>query len=151
MWEIGARGGVSFEDGDESFSQFDIFAGYRLPWEWRWWDTIDASTRVTMTASVLDGGSETGLLGTGGLELVLGLGDTGLEVRLGSAVTLMSDYTYGDEDLGGTLAFTSHIGLDYWFMEDWSVTSRVQHMSNASIYSDNPGVNMVMLGLRYQF
>lgn len=151
MWEIGVRGGWSWRDSDQSFSQIDLFAGYRLPWEWRWWDTVDLSTRLTMFGGVLMGGGEHGALGGGGLEFVFGLGDTGLEVRLGSALTLLSDYTYGDEDLGGTIQFTSHIGLDYWFLENWSATARVQHMSNASIYSDNPGVDIVMLGLRYQF
>ena len=150
-WEIGVRGGWSWRDSDQSFSQIDLFAGYRLPWEWRWWDTVDLSTRWTMFGGVLMGGGEQGAVGGSGLEFVFGFGDTGLEMRLGSALTLISDYTYGEEDLGGTIQFTSHIGLDYWFLENWSATARVQHMSNASIYSDNPGVDIVMLGLRYQF
>ena len=100
---------------------------------------------------VLDGGGDTGLLGSMGLEMVLGGGDSAFEVRLGSALTLMSDYTYGEEDFGGSVAFTNHIGLDYWFLENMSALARVQHMSNAGLYRTNPGLNLIMLGLRYQF
>jgi len=119
--------------------------------KWRRWDTLDVGTRLTAMAGVLEGGGDTGLLGTLGLELVIGLGDSPFEVRTGGGATLMSRYKYGDEGLGGAFQFTSYVGLEYCFLETFSGFVRTQHMSNAGIYSENPAVNMVMIGLRYRF
>ena len=102
-------------------------------------------------AGVLDGDGDTGLLGTLGLELVIGLGESPCEVRAGSGATLMSRYKYGDKDLGSAFRFTSHIGLEYHFLENFSAFTRMQHMSNTGVYSENPGANLAMIGLRYAF
>jgi len=45
----------------------------------------------------------------------------------------------------------AHLGLEYHFLESLSAFTRIQHMSNAGIYSENPGVNLMMIGLRYRF
>jgi hypothetical protein len=150
-WEVGLQGGWSFNDDEESFNQAGIIAAYRLPLQWQRWDVLNVSTRLTAMASVLDGGGDTGLLGTLGLELVIGLGDSPFEFRTGGGATLMSRYKYGDEDLGGAFQFTSYVGLEYRFLETLSGYARAQHMSNAGIYSENPGVNLMMIGLRYRF
>ena len=151
LWEMGAQGGWSYNDDEESFNQADIIVAYRLPLQWQRWDVLNASTRLTGMVSVLDGGGDTGLLGTLGLELVIGLGDSPFEFRTGGGATLMSRYKYGDEDFGGAFQFTSHLGLEYHFLESLSAFTRIQHMSNAGIYSENPGVNLMMIGLRYRF
>ena len=150
-WEVGVQGGWSYNDDEESFNQTAIIAAYRLPLRWQRWDVLNVSTRLTAMASVLDGGGDTGLLGTLGLELVIGLGDSPFEFRTGGGATLMSRYKYGNEDLGGAFQLTSHIGLEYRFLETLSGFARAQHMSNAGIYSENPGVNLMMIGLRYRF
>jgi hypothetical protein len=150
-WEVGVQGGWSFNDDEESFNQADITAAYRLPLQWQRWDVLNVSTRLTAMASVLEGGGDTGLLGTLGLELVIGLGESPFEFRTGGGATLMSRYKYGDEDFGGAFQFTSYIGLDYRFLDRLSAFARLQHMSNAGIYSENPGINMAMIGLRYAF
>ena len=150
-WEVGLQSGWSYNDDEESFSQVGIITAYRLPLQWQRWDVLNVSTRMTAMAGVLDGGGDTGLLGTLGLELVIGLGDSPFDFRTGGGATLMSRYKYGDEDLGGAFQFTSYIGLDYRFLDRLSAFARLQHMSNAGIYSENPGVNMAMIGLRYAF
>jgi hypothetical protein len=151
LWEMGAQGGWSYNDDEESFNQADIIVAHRLSLQWQRWDVLHVSTRLTAMASVLDGGGDTGLLGTLGLELVIGLGDSPFEFRTGGGATLMSRYKYGDEDFGGAFQFTSHLGLEYHFLESLSAFTRMQHMSNAGIYSENPGVNLMMIGLRYRF
>ena len=150
-WEVGLQGGWSYSDEEESFNQAALILAHRLPLQWQRWDVLHVSTRLTAMAGVLDGGGDTGLLGTLGLELVFGLGDSPFDFRTGGGATLMSRYKYGDEDLGGAFQFTSYIGLDYRFLERLSAFARLQHMSNAGIYSENPGVNMAMIGLRYAF
>ncbi len=148
-WEIGGQGGFSFNDGDESFTQYEALANYKLPWRWNL-DEISLGMRVTSTAGVLDGGGQTGAIGSLGLAFVLGDGHD-FNVRVGSAATLMSEDEYGDEDLGTLFSFTSHLCLSYRFWDELSARVRVQHMSNASLSDENPGVNMFLFGLHYAF
>jgi hypothetical protein len=152
-WEAGLRAGSSFNDDEESFNQYDLYASYGLPWSWQWGRAILVDTNVTADVGILDGGGERGVAGSLGFEFVFGSsgGNLPLELRAGSALTLLSRHEYGDEDLGGPLQFTHHISLYYWFLENLSAVARLQHMSNAGIYSENPGLNMVMLALVYRF
>ena len=152
-WEAGLRGGASFNNEEESFNQYDLFASYGLPWSWQWGRAIQVDTDLTTSAGILDGGGEIGVAGSLGFEFVFG--GTGrplpVELRAGSALTLISRHQFGDEDLGGPVQFTHHISFYYWFLENLSVLAHVQHMSNAGIYSENPGVNMIMLAMVYRF
>jgi hypothetical protein len=150
-WEIGLQGGWSFANRDESFTQADLLAAYRLPWQWQLGDSLNLGTRATAAAGVLDGGGDTALLGSIGLELVFDLDESPLEIRFGGQGTLMSRYKFGDEDFGGAFQFTTYIGLDYPILKRLNAMALAQHMSNGGIYSKNPGVNFVMLGLRYTF
>lgn len=152
-WEAGMRAGSSFKDDDESFNQYDAFVSYRLPWSWQWGQAVQVDTNLATSLGILDGGGETGGVGSLGMDFVFSPAGEHLplELRAGSALTLISEHEYGDEDLGGPVQFTHHISLYYWFLENLSALARVQHMSNAGIYSENPGVNMIMLAMLYRF
>lgn len=152
-WEAGLRAGASFNDDDESFNQYDIALSFGLPWSWQWGQSLQVDTRMTTAVSLLDGGGDTGVAGSVGIEFVFSPagGSCPFELRAGSAVTLISEDEYGDEDLGGPVQFTHHISLYYWLMDELSLMARLQHMSNAGLYSENPGLDMVMLGLIYRF
>ena len=56
-----------------------------------------------------------------------------------------------DEDLGGPIEFTSHIGLNLNFARHYTIGYRLQHMSNAFLYDANPGVNSHMIEIAYRF
>ncbi len=148
-WEIGAQGGFSFNDQDESFGQYEALVNYKLPWRWDL-GSVGLGMRVISTLGTLHGGGDVGALGSLGLGFVLGDGHD-LNLRIGSAATYMSEDEYGDEDLGTKFAFTSHIALTYRFWDELSARFRVQHMSNASLSDEKPGVNMIMFGLHYAF
>jgi hypothetical protein len=151
--EAGLRAGWSFNDDDEAFNQYDMHLAYGLPWSWQWGQAIQVDTNLTTSVGVLSGGDDAGLVGQLGFEFVFSSARQKwpFEIRAGSALTLISEDRYGDEDLGGPVQFTHHIGLYYWFLENLSVMARVQHMSNAGIYDQNPGLDMVMLGLDWRF
>ncbi len=54
---------------------------------------------------------------------------------------------YGEgsgKDLGGTLEFRSGIELDYQFRNAQQVGVAINHLSNAGIYSHNPGEETIM-------
>ncbi|WP_440997757.1 acyloxyacyl hydrolase [Arhodomonas sp. SL1] len=77
--------------------------------------------------------------------------DTPLALRLGIQPTVMSDFDAEGKDLGGPVQFTSHLGLE-WSVGGGLITSlRIQHTSNARLYEQNPGVNLVAIGLSRQF
>ena len=152
-WEAGLRAGPSFNNDDESFNQYELFASFGLPWSWQWGRAIQVDTNLTTVVGILDGGGDTGVAGSLGFEFVFGSasGRCPFQIRAGSALTLLSEDEYGEEDLGGPLQFTHHISLYYWFLENLSAVARVQHMSNAGIYSENPGLDIIMLALVYRF
>jgi hypothetical protein len=54
-------------------------------------------------------------------------------------------------DLGGTLEFRSSITLAYELEDGSRFGVRVAHMSNASIYDDNPGENEILLTYDFSF
>ena len=152
-WETGLQAGTSFNDEDESFNQYDLYASFGLPWSWQWGQAIQVDTRLTTLLGVLDGGGDTGLAGSLGFEFVFAsaTGSCPFELRAGSALTGLSEDEFGDEDFGGPLQFTHHISLYYWFLQNLSIVAKVQHMSNGGIYDENPGLNMAMLALVYRF
>ena len=152
-WEAGIRAGWSFSDDKESFNQYDMVFNHRLPWRWVWGGSLQVDTNLTTSVGVLEGGRDAGLVGSAGFQFLFkrARGQCPLELRAGSALTLLSETKFGDQDFGGPVQFTHHISLHYWIMEDLNALARVQHMSNAGIYDDNPGLNLVMLGLVYRF
>lgn len=54
-------------------------------------------------------------------------------------------YHSGDTDLGGALQFRSLIGAGFAINEDMAISLTIDHMSNGSTQSDNPGSDAVML------
>jgi hypothetical protein len=152
-WETTIRGGANINSVDESFNQADIGLNHSLPWGWQLGETLAVDTGLTTTIGVLDAGGDTGILGSLGFELIFGSfsGASPMTIRAGSAVTMLSEHEYGDEDLGGVVQFTHHLSLHYQLFEHLSAMARVQHMSNADLYDENPGLDMLMLGVVYRF
>ena len=153
LWRTEFRAGASINSLDVTFNQFDVGLIRRLPWNWRLWEVMEVNTGFTATAGALVGGGDIGVLGSSGLEFTLSslTRRFPITIRAGSAVTLISEHRYGDEDIGGPVQFTSHISLHYRLVEHLSAVARYQHMSNASLYDDNPGIDMVMLDLVFWF
>jgi lipid A 3-O-deacylase len=80
-----------------------------------------------------------------GLAYTLRLADTGAFVR---ASIMPGLYRRGDgRDLGGAFNIRSGIDLGYAFAGGAVVTLSISHRSNANLYSVNPGMNTVSLGM----
>ncbi len=149
-WEIGAQGGTSFSSSDERFVQHEALLNYKLPWSWQWGRFFDVGTRVISTAGRIHGGGEDTFIGSLGLGIVF-FDRHRFNLRIGSAATYMDKKNYGDEDLGTKFQFTSHLGATCRLWKGLNARVRVQHMSNASLSDDNPGVNILMFGMHYEF
>ena len=66
---------------------------------------------------------------------------------------LMSDDKIGDKDLGGNFTFGDHIsgGAQFGDRLQHELSLRLQHFSNAGIYSDNQGMNFATIRYGYNF
>ena len=54
-------------------------------------------------------------------------------------------YKVGETDLGGALHFRSLIGVGYEFSESFAISITIDHMSNGSTQSENPGSDAITL------
>lgn len=151
LLKLGIRGGFSATDKDEDFEQYEAFVTYGLPWKWEWTPGWRLGTRLNASLGALDGGGETGVIGTLGLGLALSKAGIPLELNIGVGATGLSEDRFGEEDFGTQLQFTSHIGLNYQFGWNLEAGYRFQHMSNAGIDEENPGLNLHMFQLGYRF
>jgi hypothetical protein len=148
---VGFRAGIDDGGNDEDFEQYEGFVLYELPWSWSFAPDWSLGTYLELNAGVLDAGGDTAFIGSIGPGLNLKAFGNRLVVWGGINPTYTSEDTFGDEDFGGSFQFTSHIGISFRPIRPLSIGYRFQHMSNAGIYSENPGLNLHMLGLAYYF
>ena len=150
-WQVGGR--LGFDDGrnDEDFNQAEVFAVHL--WPLSVWGEMPLTVAISLegSAGVISGGSTEGFVGTLGPGLALVLWEDRLLLKAGISPTIISQDEYGDEDLGGPIQFTSHIGLAARVYKGLSMGYRFQHMSNAGLYDKNPGVNLHMIELSWRF
>ncbi len=154
---VGIRGAVNFKDaglppGEKvDFEQFDVvgtlgFPGkWAFPWEW------NARYQLTTTGGALRGDGATGFIGTitGGIAVTKERWHTTADFGMGGA--MLSKWRFPGQNVGGPFQFIAHGGLLFHF--PWNVMAgyRFHHMSDATIYGKNRGVDLHMLEVRYQF
>ena len=148
---VGARFGFSKDVRGENFNQLEINTAYRLPQTWMLDSGWTLNSRINASAGVLHGGGDTAAIGTIGPGLEWVSPSQGFSIEAGISPTLVSRHEFGDADFGGIFQFTSFIGLSSRIGSQKAVSLRIQHMSNASIYDSNPGLDQAMLGIDYRF
>jgi lipid A 3-O-deacylase len=148
---IGLRGGINDNRNDEDFEQYEAFTTWKLPWLWQWDTGWTLGTYLEANAGVLNGGGTSAFVGSIGPGLYISGFKEMVEISMGINPTVISKHEFGDEDLGGPIQFTSHIGLNFIFKHHYSIGYRLQHMSNGVLYEHNPGVNMHMIEVGYRF
>ena len=150
-WQAGGR--LGFDDGrnDEDFNQVEVFLAHRLPFPFGGDLPLSLAISLEGSAGVISGGSTEGFVGAVGPGLAVGFWDNRLLLKAGVSPTFISKDNYGEEDLGGPVQFTSHIGLAAEAYRGLSVGYRLQHMSNAGLYDHNPGLNLHMLEVSWRF
>jgi hypothetical protein len=150
--QIGLRGGNenSKSNLEEDYHAAELYLLKVLPWTLSFAEQAVLSSRFDLGATYLAGTDEKSGMLAAGADLVLGLWDGGVEFELGLRPTWLFDHTYGDDNFGGGMQFTSHAGLAInW--QKMALSYRIQHISNAGIYDNNPGLNLHMIGLGYRF
>lgn len=153
--EAGVRMGIQIAPKREHFHQYEAFAVYGLPWDWRnssgWGLTPQAETSL----GVLHGGGETGFIGSVGTALVLNKRGNGFTTDVGINVNVLDRRQFGLQDFGSILQFGAFLGVNYRFNNGLKVGYRLQHISNAHIFyaeeTPNPGLDMHLFGISYCF
>ena len=148
---IGLRGGINDNRNDENFEQYEGFTTWNLPWSWQWDSGWALGTYLEANAGVLTADGESAFVGSIGPGLYISGLKEMVEISMGINPTVISKHKFGDENLGGPIQFTSHIGLNFIFKHHYSIGYRLQHMSNGVLYEHNPGVNMHMIEVGYRF
>lgn len=72
------------------------------------------------------------------------------EIEAGWRPTLLSDHKFGQDDLGGPIQFSTHIGTSL-SLNPMTINYRYQHISNAELYDTNPGIDLHMIGVGVRF
>ena len=148
---IGLRGGISDNRNDEDFQQYEGFVTWYLPWARQWDSGWAIGTYLETNAGVLTGGGDSAFVGSIGPGIYISGLNEKFDLSLGINPTIISEHNFGDENLGGPIEFTSHIGLNFNLARHLTVGYRLQHMSNAGIYNNNPGLNIHMIEVGYRF
>jgi hypothetical protein len=150
-WNIvGVRGGVGDSRNAESFSQVEAYALWSLPWRWQSESGWVFGSFIGLNAGALlyDEDAFIGAIGPGGYIMTP---SRRFVFSAGSSPTFISRSDFGKEDLGGHFQFTTAVCINVNFLENVTAGYCFQHMSNAGIYDNNPGIDMHMFGLGYRF
>jgi Lipid A 3-O-deacylase (PagL) len=146
---VGARSGFAPSVKGE-FRQTEAFGNWTFP-GWLRSTNFTIRPRLEGTAGYLESGGQYGFVGTVGPDLLFEYLPSRVALDLGVHATLLSRDTYPSRDFGIPFQFTSHVGMEWEFIRHLKVGYRFQHMSNSQLSSSNPGLNMHLFGMSYQF
>lgn len=151
-WQmLGLRAGISDNRNEEDFKQYEAFGAWNLPWSWGLGSDWSLTPYLEANAGLLTGGGESAFVGSIGPGLYFtGLRDK-ISIYLGVNPTIISRHEFGDDDFGGPIQFTSHIGIDFNIAQHLAIGYRLQHMSNFVFYHPNPGLNLHLIEATYRF
>ena len=153
--EAGVRMGIQVNSKEVYFHQYEAFAVYGLPWEWRSASGWGVAPQANVSLGVLDGGGETGLIGALGTALTLDKPGAGFSTDLGINFNLLDRRRFGRQDFGRILQFGAYLGVNYRFTNNIKIGYRLQHLSNGHIFyseeTPNPGLDMHLFGVSYVF
>lgn len=146
----GLRAGISDKRNDEFFSKYEAYANFGLPWKWSsesgWIFGTFIGINVGMV--VCEDNAFVGSIGPG---IYLFTPAKRVALSAGIYPTYIGRSKFGAEDFGETFQFTSAFGVNLNFYRNWTLGYRFQHMSNAGIFNENPGLNTHMLEMGYRF
>ncbi len=148
---VGARFGAVASNSNNDLHQAEAFADWNLPWHWDLGAKWDLQSRLDFSAGWLGDSHRSGAVGTLGPLLALGCERFPISIEGGASPTFLSRWEFETKDFGDAVQFTSHIGLYWDITQHWRLGYRFQHMSNAGISQDNPGLNLHVLAVSYRF
>ncbi len=138
---VGVYGGAEPE-GDEEYSQVEALLNVSTPFAWGPDDGFQLATQIQVGGGAVWTDDDTAFVGGAGPRFVLRYGSLPLWLEIGSRAGIITENRWGGDDLGGGFQFTSHaaIGVE---LSRVRIGLRMQHTSNAGIYDENDGYNIL--------
>lgn len=147
----GVRVAYSATRLDQRFHQVESFASFEMPCR------IDLDcgwairSGVDFSAGALGREGLYGFVGTAGPIMRFVHAGFPLEFIGGCSSTIISRHEFDEVNLGLPFQFTTHLGMRVDLGRRWAVSYRFQHMSNAGLNPNNPGLEMHAFGVLYRF
>jgi Lipid A 3-O-deacylase (PagL). len=142
---VGIRGGGSAPTISQDIDGWELLLRFRLPWQGNTHGWSVAS-HLNLGAGRFQGEGDSLNIVSAGPSVSLDRGR--LSIDIGTAPTYVSEAEIAGRELGGHFQFTSHLGVYVQLLPPLAAGVRIQHTSNASLYHDNDGIDMLMLELR---
>lgn len=149
LWEFGLRGGMEATGSKENYKAGEVYLLRALPWRTDLAGGV-LTARLDLGVGVLEADNDGGGWLAGGADLVWQLADGRVEIEGGFRPTWLVDHSYGSDDFGGGMQFSSHGGIAV-HIDPVVISYRYQHTSNASIYDDNDGLDLHLFGVGARF
>jgi hypothetical protein len=148
---IGTRFGIFHDGANAHFYQAEVFVNMDLPLSWSlgadWW----LQSRIDAAVGWLGKSGVNAAIGSLGPSLLAGKSGSPLSFELGFSPTLLSRYDFPGKDLGSSLQFTSHAGMNVDLSSRIRLGYRFEHMSNGGLITPNPGLNLNIFAVSYLF
>lgn len=146
----GLRLGYGTEGGNDMLSAEAMFY-FDYEREWEISDSVELELKPEASIGFIQGHSTTAGTVHLGFAGFIEPGDFPFDIVFSSGPTLLTEDTFGTFEIGGHLHFTSAVGIDCEFGNDWTVGYRFQHISNAGLRDENPGLNLHVLAIAREF
>ena len=103
---VGIRASVSSdrvlgEEQPDAFSEYDVWAAFRLPWQAYGESSWGVGTRLLTSAGYFEGGGSSALV-VSVLLVAFGTEDGRFTLDLGAGLAVLSQSQFADQDFGGT-------------------------------------------------
>jgi len=145
---IGVRGSVDDFNTDEDLDIYELVSVRDLPWAWQR-DTYRIQSQVEITGGAIDGGDETGFLGT--LVPKVAFHQDRFFLDIGGGIAVLGEDEFGRQDFDGHLQFIAQGGVGVRLTDRIKAGLQLRHMSDAGIHDNADDMNIFLLELRYHF
>ncbi len=140
------------DEAPERFSQYDIAANFRLPWEWSVISDRRVSTRLMASVGMLSNSTEKALAVSLIPLVVFGSPGGRFSLDMGAGGAVLSKHGFGVQDFGGPFQFALTTGVSIPLYKEYSLGYRFLHYSDAGLNgSDTTGADLHMIELIYRF
>jgi len=151
LGSAGLRSGFSTTDATDGVWQYEVFGQFDLPWVREWGSGWRLETWLDTAVGWLDDGDAGTAFGRIGPALTLSKAQFPVSLAGGLSPTFLGRDQFGGTDLGSSVQFSTHIGLNADLGGRWRIGYRFQHVSNAGLGSPNPGLDLQMFSVSFRF
>jgi hypothetical protein len=153
----GLRASVSSDDvlgkeQPEAFSEYDVWAAFRLPWQAYGRSSWGVGTRLLTSAGYLEGAGSSAFVVSVLPVVALGTRDGRFTVDLGAGVAVLSQTKFGQQDFGEPVQGALTFGVSIPLYQRFGVGYRFMHYSDWGAYGPSTiGADMHTVELIYRF